>query len=135
MCSPSMCFQIIVSCCLNSAPHITFQMNVSPRMWYQTILPCCLNSALHITFLLNVAPRMWYKTIVPSCLSSALHVIFLLNALPSDLVSEALAQSPALANLPWVDLGTGSGAIAIAAAEALQQYNKVCRGTGVCSIS
>jgi len=44
------------------------------------------------------------------------------------MVSEALQQNPSLANYPWVDMGTGSGAIAIAAAEALCTHNKV-KGT------
>ena len=42
-----------------------------------------------------------------------------------DLVTEALAKRPPLARLPWADLGTGSGAVAIAAAEALVQHDKV----------
>uniref|UniRef100_A0A7S3QM00 Methyltransferase domain-containing protein n=1 Tax=Dunaliella tertiolecta TaxID=3047 RepID=A0A7S3QM00_DUNTE len=42
----------------------------------------------------------------------------------ADLVSEALKQRPSLASMPWVDMGTGSGAIAIAAAEALREHSK-----------
>ncbi|KAG2434788.1 hypothetical protein HXX76_007673 [Chlamydomonas incerta] len=40
------------------------------------------------------------------------------------LVAEALAQRPALAAAPWADLGTGSGAIAIAAADVLRKKNQ-----------
>ncbi|KXZ41697.1 hypothetical protein GPECTOR_315g10 [Gonium pectorale] len=39
------------------------------------------------------------------------------------LVAEALRRSPALAAAPWADLGTGSGAIAVAAADVLRGSN------------
>ncbi|KAG2490826.1 hypothetical protein HYH03_010747 [Edaphochlamys debaryana] len=40
-----------------------------------------------------------------------------------DLVRQALAERPGLAALPWADLGTGSGAIAISAADELRRRN------------
>ncbi|KAF5838819.1 hypothetical protein DUNSADRAFT_2205 [Dunaliella salina] len=45
----------------------------------------------------------------------------------ADLVSQALKQRPSLASVPWVDMGTGSGVIAIAAAEALRELNQDAR--------
>ena len=42
-----------------------------------------------------------------------------------QLVAAALARRPRLAAAPWADLGTGSGAIAIAAADVLRKKNKV----------
>jgi HemK-like putative methylase len=41
-----------------------------------------------------------------------------------DLAAAALESNPALVTLPWADLGTGSGALAIAAAQLLQQHAK-----------
>ncbi len=38
---------------------------------------------------------------------------------------QALQASPHLATLPWADLGTGSGAVAIAAADVLRSHNQV----------
>lgn len=46
-----------------------------------------------------------------------------------DFVAAAVRADPELAGGPWVDLGTGSGAIAIAAAEALRKAHKVWAGT------
>ncbi len=42
-----------------------------------------------------------------------------------DLVRDALRRRPHLAAMPWADLGTGSGAIAIAAADVLRKHSKV----------
>jgi methylase of polypeptide subunit release factors len=42
-----------------------------------------------------------------------------------EFAEKAIAQQPNLAQLPWCDLGTGSGAIAIAAASVLCKHNKV----------
>ncbi|KAJ9506564.1 hypothetical protein QJQ45_019070, partial [Haematococcus lacustris] len=44
-----------------------------------------------------------------------------------DLVSAAVAKRPGLALLPWADLGTGSGAIAIGTAEVLARTCKAPR--------
>lgn len=41
-----------------------------------------------------------------------------------DLAAAALAANPALARLPWADLGTGSGALAIATAQLLLQHRQ-----------
>lgn len=41
-----------------------------------------------------------------------------------DLAAAALESNPAVGALPWADLGTGSGALAIAAAQLLQQHAK-----------
>jgi len=41
-----------------------------------------------------------------------------------DLAAAALAANPALARLPWADLGTGSGALAIATAQLLLQHQQ-----------
>ena len=41
-----------------------------------------------------------------------------------DLVADALCASPELADAPWADLGTGSGALAIAVAKELRAVNR-----------
>jgi release factor glutamine methyltransferase len=41
-----------------------------------------------------------------------------------DLAAAALESNPTLSTLPWADLGAGSGALAIAAAQLLQQHAK-----------
>jgi release factor glutamine methyltransferase len=41
-----------------------------------------------------------------------------------DLAAAALQANPALGQLPWADLGTGSGALAIGAAKLLQQQQQ-----------
>ncbi len=42
-----------------------------------------------------------------------------------DMAAAALAARPQLADAPWADLGTGSGAIAIGLADALKQHKQV----------
>lgn len=43
-----------------------------------------------------------------------------------DLVDAQLQRDPTLAMAPWVDLGTGSGAIAISVADVLRRRNPAC---------
>lgn len=48
-----------------------------------------------------------------------------------DLAAAALQANPALGQLPWADLGTGSGALAIATAQLLQHVSPSCAQQGL----
>jgi release factor glutamine methyltransferase len=87
------------------------------------IIPLCMHQQERVPFQYLISSAHWRQYILsvgPGVLIPRPET----EILP-DLAADAIQRHPHLASLPWVDLGTGSGAVAIGLADALKRHNKV----------